>query len=325
MVLADKILNQRKKLGWSQEDLAEKMNVSRQSVSKWESAISIPDLNKVLLMSEIFGVSTDYLLKDEIEEFHSLGEDKEPGVMKVSLENATKYVEKKIEMSKDISIGTLLCMYSVVPLFLLLALVKGKYINMTINTAISISLVAILVFVSIGIRFFFKSKHYENEFAKFEEDYFELEYGVSGIFKDKAQIFKADFPKKISLSISMIILSVVPLLLSVMLNKSPFMLFTALALLIIIVGAGVYLLISITTIDSAYNCIISEGEYSQKKKDVNLRISKLGGFYWPFITAIYIGWSLWTMNWHITWIIWPVAGIAFGAFSGLIDFLNIKK
>ena len=68
MILADKIITLRKKNGLSQEELAEKMNVSRQSVSKWESAQSVPDLNKVIMLSEIFGVSTDYLLKDRSEE-----------------------------------------------------------------------------------------------------------------------------------------------------------------------------------------------------------------------------------------------------------------
>ena len=64
MILADKIAELRKKNGWSQEELAGQLGVSRQSVSKWESASSIPDLDKILKMSEIFGVSTDYLLKD---------------------------------------------------------------------------------------------------------------------------------------------------------------------------------------------------------------------------------------------------------------------
>ncbi|MBQ2558898.1 MAG: helix-turn-helix transcriptional regulator, partial [Lachnospiraceae bacterium] len=65
MILADKIIDERKKNGWSQEDLADKLGVSRQSVSKWESAQSIPDLQRILEMSKLFGVSTDYLLKDE--------------------------------------------------------------------------------------------------------------------------------------------------------------------------------------------------------------------------------------------------------------------
>ena len=68
MILADKIVSLRKKAGWSQEDLAEKLGVTRQSVSKWEGAQSVPDMDKVVQMSRLFGVTTDFLLKDELSE-----------------------------------------------------------------------------------------------------------------------------------------------------------------------------------------------------------------------------------------------------------------
>lgn len=67
MILADKIIKERKRLGLSQEELAEKMNVSRQAVSKWEGNQSIPEIEKILQLSSLFGVSTDYLLKNEKE------------------------------------------------------------------------------------------------------------------------------------------------------------------------------------------------------------------------------------------------------------------
>lgn len=63
MNLADRIQNLRKTRGISQEELADQVGVSRQAVSKWESEQSAPDLEKVILMSEYFGVTTDYLLK----------------------------------------------------------------------------------------------------------------------------------------------------------------------------------------------------------------------------------------------------------------------
>lgn len=68
MILADKITALRKKAGWSQEELAEQLGVTRQSVSKWEGAQSVPDMNKVVQMSRLFGVTTDFLLKDELSE-----------------------------------------------------------------------------------------------------------------------------------------------------------------------------------------------------------------------------------------------------------------
>ena len=68
MILADKIIRLRKRNGWSQEELAAKMNVSRQAVSKWEAAQTTPDLEKILQLGNLFGVTTDYLLKDEMED-----------------------------------------------------------------------------------------------------------------------------------------------------------------------------------------------------------------------------------------------------------------
>ena len=65
MNMAEKIMDLRKKKGWSQEELAERLGVTRQSVSKWESGQSVPDLNKIVFMSDLFGVTTDYLLKED--------------------------------------------------------------------------------------------------------------------------------------------------------------------------------------------------------------------------------------------------------------------
>lgn len=66
--MADKITALRKKAGWLQEELAEQLGVTRQSVSKWEGAQSVPDMDKVVQMSRLFGVTTDFLLKDELSE-----------------------------------------------------------------------------------------------------------------------------------------------------------------------------------------------------------------------------------------------------------------
>lgn len=68
MNLAEKLTIQRKKLGMSQEQLADRLGITRQSVSKWEAGSSVPEISKLVAMSELFGVSLDYLLKDYLEE-----------------------------------------------------------------------------------------------------------------------------------------------------------------------------------------------------------------------------------------------------------------
>ena len=67
MKLPDKIIMLRKVRGWSQEDFAEKLNVSRQAISRWENGTALPDAQNVLQISKLFGVTTDYLLNDDYE------------------------------------------------------------------------------------------------------------------------------------------------------------------------------------------------------------------------------------------------------------------
>lgn len=77
MKLSDKIIRLRKSNGWSQEDLAEKLNVSRQAISRWEGATAQPDVTNILQLSKLFAVTTDYLLNDEYESDNDLPKVKE--------------------------------------------------------------------------------------------------------------------------------------------------------------------------------------------------------------------------------------------------------
>ena len=78
MKLSEKIIELRKANGMTQEELASKCNVSRQSISKWEADIALPETEKLLILGELFHVSMDVLLKDEltlseVKEVHSCG------------------------------------------------------------------------------------------------------------------------------------------------------------------------------------------------------------------------------------------------------------
>ena len=65
MTIGDKILNLRKARGWSQEELAERIGVTRQAVSRWESNSAKPDADKIVDICDLFGMSADYLLRDK--------------------------------------------------------------------------------------------------------------------------------------------------------------------------------------------------------------------------------------------------------------------
>lgn len=322
MILADKIIKLRKKFGWSQEELAEKMNVSRQSISKWESARSIPDLNKILMLSTIFGVTTDYLLKDEIEDFDETFEDIDTKIKKVTLEEATLYLNNKTEYSNLIARGVLLCIYSVVPIIFLLALSWQNSFNLDSNVASVLGLILLFVILTIGVVTLVKVNNFSADIEKFEATSFELEYGVVGIFKEKTKNYKPKYYKRIAISIVLLLTSCVPLITVAILIKSYSMVLYMVVILLLMAGMGVYLIIPTSLCYNALNLVIGEGDYAPYKRKLVKRTEKLASFYWPLVTAIFIGCSLWTMAWGITWIIWPVASIGFAALIGLVGLFD---
>ena len=131
MILADKIIEERKKNGWSQEELAQQLGVSRQAVSKWESAGSVPDLQKIIQMADLFGVTTDYLLKDELlpetetPAVYYGNETAEP-VRRVSMEEANEFLEIKAKGAPVVANATALCILSPVILIVLGALAESR-------------------------------------------------------------------------------------------------------------------------------------------------------------------------------------------------------
>ena len=116
MILADKITEERKKNGWSQEELADKLGVSRQAVSKWESAGAVPDLQRIIQLSELFSVSTDYLLKDEMEVETSSdmmkGINEDMTLRKVSMEEANEFLDMKRKGAPSIANAVSVCIIS---------------------------------------------------------------------------------------------------------------------------------------------------------------------------------------------------------------------
>ena len=97
MEFSERLMILRKQAGLSQEQLADRLGVTRQSVSKWESGTALPELVKLISLSEIFGVSLDYLVKDYIEEPESAGEIGTDTVrLEQKVDDLTRYVKGSI-------------------------------------------------------------------------------------------------------------------------------------------------------------------------------------------------------------------------------------
>jgi len=322
MILAEKIVKLRKQVGWSQEELAEKLDVSRQSVSKWESANSIPDLTKIILLAEIFSVSTDYLLKDELEEPEPGSPQVDRAAAQITMDQAAAYVEGKVAASWLTTKGAVLCICSAVPMFFLMALVNANRIAIEEDVAGAIGVIFILALVVWAIGYFIKTNQYEREISLIEDQKVELSYGVYSAYQAKQKSYRPTYNSRLSAGIFFFIFSFAPLILVASFYESSALVLLMLVVLLVSISVGIYLVVPASAKYEAYTNILKDSEVETLKTRRAKRAEKLAAFYWPLVTAIYLGWSFWTMNWGITWIIWPVSGVLFGACVGLVELLQ---
>ena len=310
MILADKIIRLRKKKGWSQEELADKMNVSRQAVSKWEAAQTTPDLEKILQLGNLFGVTTDYLLKDELvdEEFVE-GVDETP-IRKISLAEANDYLEQRKNASVQIAIATLLCIISPILIFLLLAFSECTSIPITENLAVGIGMVALFSLVAIAVVIYIRVGFKNAPYEFLEKEPFETEYGVTGLAREKQKTYRNTYIKYNIFGTCACILSPVPLICAALSGKG-LLVMIMLCVTLLTVAIGVMFFIVAGVRWASMQKLLKEGEFSEKGKQKNKIIEAIGTVYWLLATAIYLGWSFLTSNWHITWVIWPIAGVLF--------------
>ena len=323
MILADKIMDLRKKNGWSQEELAEKLDVSRQSISKWESAQSIPDMGRILRLSEVFGVTTDYLLKDDIDRPDSVEtlEPTETGRL-VTMEEANDFLRTRDFTAPRIALGVMLCVLSPIALILLGAAQEHGYLSLSENQAGGIGLVIFLALVSAGVALFIICGQRTERFAYLEKEPIDTLYGVDGLVRERQERYRTTHTRQLTLGILLCIVSVLPLFVAMSFDAAEFVLTASLALLLAVAAVGVLLLVHTSILWGGCQILLEEGDYSRENKLESTRYGYIHQIYWALVTAGYLAWSFLTNGWHRTWIVWPVAAVAYGAVVGIAKALR---
>ena len=326
MILADKIIRLRKKNGWSQEELANKMNISRQAVSKWEGAQTIPDLEKILLLSSLFGVTTDYLLKDEIEdEEYTDDASSDATAKRITIEEANEYIEQRKKASWCIALATFLCILSPVTLIVLTMLSELPNAIMTEATAGAIGLTSLFAFILCAVPIYiycgFKNQPYEFLDKNIP---FELEYGVKGVVTEKKNSFRPTYIAYNIIATCLCIFSAVPLVI-LSFTENEVLVTVAIALLMLIVGIGVGMFIVVGTQNASMQKLLREGEFTEKRKNRTSLKETVGFCYWGVLTAIYLAVSFLNNQWHFSWLIFAVGGVLFPVVMCICNLIADKK
>ncbi len=318
MILADKIIHHRKLLDLTQEELAEKLNVSRQSISKWEGALSIPDMNKIILLSEVFGVSIDYLLKDDIESTEAVEDSDNHKIL--DLETVNNFLDNNLFSSKLISTGVSLCILS--PLVLIHLTMRSEVLNTNETQAAAVGLMILIPMVAVAVGLFIKAGMTLSQSEFLEHEVFELAYGVESVIRKRKDAFHETFTNGIIIGVMLIILSVVPLFVAQFYYDSTVFLNYALSSLLIFVAIGVHLLVRVVTIQNGFDKLLQLKDYTIENKRRNKIVDTVASIYWPLVTAVYLYISFTSSSWHKTWIIWPVAGTAFAVIAGIVSLFS---
>lgn len=327
MIFADKLIQLRKKNGWSQEELAEQMNVTRQSVSKWESAQAIPDLDRMLRLSQLFGVTTDYLLKDELEtpEADLTGEPASP-MRRVTMEDANAFLSVKAATARSIALGVFLCILSPICLFLLAAVSEQPNSGMSEAMAAGAGLIVLLILVASAVAIFVSSGSRTAPFEYLEKEVFETEYGVTGMVKARKEQYKAAYTRSCIIGTCLCIASPISLFLGMAINSNDTLLLVLfLCLTLVLAGMGVVFLVPAGIVWASYEKLLQEGEYSPHQKTLQPVTGAISSVYWLVATAIFLGYSLLSDDWEHSWIIWVVAGVLFPAVLTLVRAFIRKK
>ena len=320
MIFAEKVLALRRRNGWSQEELAEKAGVSRQSVSKWESAASIPDIGKILELSRIFGVSTDYLLKDDMEDVEFTREDDAPGERRVSLAEANDFLRDKRAQARQIARGVFLCILSPAALIFLAGLTEpNPYLVISDGAAAGAGMGVLFVLVAVAVAMFILSGMHMRRYAHLDGGSFDLEYGVEGMVRERAATYERPFALRMAAGVTLCILSALPLIVAGALGAPEYAMPVLVALLLILAGAGVYLLVDGCVVKGSFDRLLREGDFTAAALENERRNERIGGVYWPVVVAAYLLWSFLSGGWHYTWVIWPAAALLFAALSAALN------
>ena len=301
MLLADKIVTLRKRAGWSQEELAAQLGVSRQSVSKWEGAQSVPDMQKVVQMSRLFGVTTDYLLKEE------LGE--------------PDYLALRQAAAPKLALATLLCVLSPAALLLLAALSDRPGAAISENAAAGIGLCVLMVLVAAAVAVFITCAAQVKAYAFLESEPFETACGVTGMVRECRAAFAPRHTRGKVVGTVLCILSAVPLFIAVCLDGPDLLYVGAVCLLLVLAGIGSAVFVSGGVYWVAMDRLLEEDDYARPRKRQNGVVGAVSGIYWLVATAAYLLWTFgpwWDAQPQDTWILWAVAGVLYGAVMALV-------
>lgn len=230
----------------------------------------------------------------------------------LSYERAMEYIDDSKFIAPKTALGVWFCIMSPVILLSLLGLYEGNFINYREDILIAIGLVAVISMVAIGVSLFIRYSSQLDIYKDLQEEPFTLDYKTEQRVRSIQKEDEAIYISGVSTSVIFYILSALPIIITPLVTENEgFHIFGVVATLLI-VAFSTYNIISKTAINEACRILLQVDEYKVENKS-NTKYKKAVQIYWAIVVAAYLAYSFVSMDWHKSWIIWPVAGTLFAA------------
>lgn len=331
MTFSEKISALRKQKGWSQEELAEKLMVTRQAVSKWESAQSMPDLDKLVQLSEALGVSTDYLLKDEQAQSAPVPATAEQTVKPrhVTQEEARRYLQLQTAAIPKTTLGVALCVWSPI------ALIGLPVLRSTLNWGFpeeicsGIGLCVLLVMVAAGVALLLTASGKLREFEYLEREPIETDNSAREQALSMQREVLPICAKRNTIGVVLCILSVLPLFALMCVPGVPDGYYSlAVCALLLLVGIACLLLVRTGSMRGAVDKLLEQGDYTRENKAKSRFVGAVSAAYWLVVTAVFLFYTFGPKGNgqpQCSWFIWAVAGVLYGALMAALSVYRKKS
>lgn len=273
MTLAEKIMRLRRQRGWSQEELAERLGVSRQAVSKWEGAQSVPEPEKIVQLSDLFGVTTDYLLRDSVVDD---GPPPPPAAAKtprqVTPEQAAAYLALRTRASRLIALGVLLCALAPLPWMVALLPSRGAVVYESAGQSPAAwGLPILLALDAAAAALFLCCARKSRPYAFLKKEPFALSPDGEAMARDRRQHCQSAWKKARIIGLGLCALALLPFFLSFFLDGYGACA-AALCAMQALIGLGAALLAAVWVRQSSADTLLHERAAGRKKR--------LAAIYW---------------------------------------------
>lgn len=261
----------------------------------------------------------------------------------ITFEEAKNFIEDTVKFGFKMAIGVVLCILSVVPLIVLAGFAEGKnelgidvltgleetqhFSVVTDKIAVGVGLSLMFVFIAVAVAIFIINGLRYEKYNYIKKDKFVLDKAALSYVSDLKESYRNKFAMSITIGVVLCIMSVVPVVFVGYMfeNEGEQYAIVAVAVLFLLIATAVFLFMRAGILMDSYKQLLQEEEYAPRNKNNQDFSEKVASIYWPLATAIYLGWSFISMDWGRTWIVWPIAGVLFGAIVGIGSAFSTEK